>query len=131
MVMDEDTDIVKVLERISKFYWHESCGQCTPCREGTGWLRKVLHRINDEEGSMADVALLEDVAKNIEGRTICALGEAAAWPVKFTVQRFPEEFAKKVSEERAKITPRKNVVHALRPGGLEPVQVHVPVVERK
>jgi NADH-quinone oxidoreductase subunit F len=131
MVMDEDTDIVKVLERISKFYWHESCGQCTPCREGTGWLRKVLHRINEGEGSASDVALLEDVAKNIEGRTICALGEAAAWPVKFTIQRFPEEFAKKVSAEKLKNVPALNKVHALRPGGLEPVQVHVPVIERK
>jgi NADH-quinone oxidoreductase subunit F len=129
MVMDEDTDIVKVLERISKFYWHESCGQCTPCREGTGWLRKVLHRINEGDGSSSDVALLEDVAKNIEGRTICALGEAAAWPVKFTVQRFPEEFAKKVSAERTHKS--LNQVHSLRPGGLEPVQVHVPIVERK
>jgi NADH-quinone oxidoreductase subunit F len=72
--------------------------------------------------------LLEDVAKNIEGRTICALGEAAAWPVKFTVQRFPEEFAKKVSETRPYRSP--NSVHALRPGGLEPVEIHVPVVER-
>ena len=128
MVMDEDTDIVKVLQRISKFYWHESCGQCTPCREGTGWLHKVLKRINAGDGSTADVALLEDVAKNIEGRTICALGEAAAWPVKFMVQRFPEEFAAKVKPEREHRA--MNQVHALRPGGLEPVQIHVPMVER-
>ncbi len=128
MVMDEDTDIPKVLERISKFYWHESCGQCTPCREGTGWLVKILKRVNKGEASKADIALLEDVAKNIEGRTICALGEAAAWPVKFTVQRFPEEFAKKVSETRPKLTP--NQVHSLRVGGLEPVQINVPLVER-
>ncbi|MFI5264591.1 MAG: NADH-ubiquinone oxidoreductase-F iron-sulfur binding region domain-containing protein [Candidatus Kapaibacterium sp.] len=128
MVMDEDTDIVKVLERISKFYWHESCGQCTPCREGTGWLLKVLKRINAGEGSVADVELLEDVAKNIEGRTICALGEAAAWPVKFTVQRFPEEFAKKVAPTREH--PELNKVHALRNGGLVPVHVDVPLVVR-
>lgn len=121
MVMDEDTDVPKVLERISKFYWHESCGQCTPCREGTGWLVKILKRINAGEASVQDVALLEDVAKNIEGRTICALGEAAAWPVKFTVQRFPEEFRKKVSETRPHRSPNK--VHSLRPGGLEPVQI--------
>lgn len=128
MVMDEDTDIVKVLQRISKFYWHESCGQCTPCREGTGWLLKVLKRINAGNGATADVALLEDVAKNIEGRTICALGEAAAWPVKFTVQRFPEEFAQKVRESRLQTAP--NAVHSLRPGGLEPVEIHVPLVVR-
>jgi NADH-quinone oxidoreductase subunit F len=128
MVMDEDTDIVKVLQRISKFYWHESCGQCTPCREGTGWLHKVLKRINAGEGAKADVTLLEDVAKNIEGRTICALGEAAAWPVKFTVQRFPEEFASKVRDTRPVDEP--NSVHSLRPGGLEPVEIHVPLVVR-
>src|SRR5437764_12698357 len=128
MVMDEDTDIVKVLERISKFYWHESCGQCTPCREGTGWLLKVLRRINAGEGSDADVALLEDVAKNIEGRTICALGEAAAWPVKFTIERFREEFETRVDRTLKLESP--NRVHALRVGGLEPVQIRVPMVER-
>jgi NADH-quinone oxidoreductase subunit F len=128
MVMDEDTDIPQVLQRISKFYHHESCGQCTPCREGTGWLEKILKRVNAGTASKADITLLEDVAKNIEGRTICALGEAAAWPVKFTVQRFPEEFAKKVSDDRAVLTPNK--VHSLRKGGLEPVQINVPLVER-
>lgn len=129
MVMDEDTDIVKVLQRISKFYWHESCGQCTPCREGTGWLLKVLKRINAGNGAKADVALLEDVAKNIEGRTICALGEAAAWPVKFTVQRFPEEFAAKVRDTRPVAEP--NQVHSLRVGGLEPVEISIPLVVRE
>lgn len=128
MVMDEDTDIVHVLTRISKFYWHESCGQCTPCREGTGWLLKVLKRIDAGKGTPADIDLLHDVAQNIEGRTICALGEAAAWPVKFTVQRFREEFEKRVSEEN--VTESPNRVHALRHGGLEPVQIHVPVVHR-
>ncbi len=129
MVMDEDTDIPKVLQRISKFYHHESCGQCTPCREGTGWMEKILKRVNSGLASKADIALLEDVAKNIEGRTICALGEAAAWPVKFTIQRFPEEFAKKVSETREHLAPNK--VHSLRVGGLEPVQINVPLVERR
>ncbi|MBS1903064.1 MAG: NADH-quinone oxidoreductase subunit NuoF [Bacteroidetes bacterium] len=128
MVMDEDTDIPSVLQRISKFYHHESCGQCTPCREGTGWLEKILKRVNAGQASQADIQLLEDVAKNIEGRTICALGEAAAWPVKFTVQRFPEEFAKKVSATREHLAPNK--VHSLRQGGLEPVQINVPLIER-
>jgi NADH-quinone oxidoreductase subunit F len=128
MVMDEDTDIVHVLTRIAKFYWHESCGQCTPCREGTGWLLKVLRRIDQGEGAPSDIDLLHDVAQNIEGRTICALGEAAAWPVKFTIQRFREEFEKKVSTANVPTSP--NRVHALRAGGLEPVQVHVPVVVR-
>ncbi len=129
MVMDENTDIPKVLQRISKFYHHESCGQCTPCREGTGWMEKILKRVNAGTASKADIVLLEDVAKNIEGRTICALGEAAAWPVKFTIQRFPEEFAAKVSDTRAPLMPNK--VHSLRVGGLEPVQIHVPMVERE
>ncbi|MEO6938714.1 MAG: NADH-quinone oxidoreductase subunit NuoF [Candidatus Kapaibacterium sp.] len=128
MVMDEDTDIVHVLTRISKFYWHESCGQCTPCREGTGWLLKVLKRIDGGKGAPSDIDLLHDVAQNIEGRTICALGEAAAWPVRFTIERFREEFEKKVSVTN--VTESPNRVHALRKGGLEPVEIHVPLVVR-
>ncbi|MAT39926.1 MAG: NADH-quinone oxidoreductase subunit F [Ectothiorhodospiraceae bacterium] len=104
MVMDEDTDIVRILTRIAHFYWIESCGQCTPCREGTGWMLKVLHRIMDGQGRMSDLDLLENVASNIEGNTICALGDAAAWPVKFTVQRFRkelEEYIQQTSEVAA------------------------------
>ncbi|MBI3765226.1 MAG: NADH-quinone oxidoreductase subunit NuoF, partial [Ignavibacteriales bacterium] len=81
IVMDEDTDLIKVITRISKFYYHESCGQCTPCREGTGWLWKVLKRFENNDARMEDIDLLMDVANNIEGNTICALGDAAAWPV--------------------------------------------------
>jgi NADH-quinone oxidoreductase subunit F len=99
IVMDEDTDLVKVLARIAKFYYHESCGQCTPCREGTGWMLKILNRIIAGQGSKSDVDLLISVANNIEGNTICALGEAAAWPVKFMVTRFREYFEKRVSPE--------------------------------
>src|SRR5579883_552602 len=128
MVMDEDTDIIHVLTRIAKFYWHESCGQCTPCREGTGWLLKLLKRFDAGEAMESDIDLLHDVAFNIEGRTICALGEAAAWPVRFTVERFREEFQKRVKPGLILESP--NRVHSLRKGGLEPVQVHVPVVER-
>jgi NADH-quinone oxidoreductase subunit F len=128
MVMDEDTDIIKVLTRIAKFYWHESCGQCTPCREGTGWLLKILRRFEAGNAREEDIDLLHDVAFNIEGRTICALGEAAAWPVRFTVERFREEFEKKVKPGLKVESPSR--VHALRRGGLEPVQIHVPVVER-
>jgi NADH-quinone oxidoreductase subunit F len=128
MVMDEDTDIIKVLTRISKFYWHESCGQCTPCREGTGWLLKLMQRFEQSNAREEDIDLLHDVAQNIEGRTICALGEAAAWPVRFTVERFREEFQARVKPGLDIESP--NRVHALRRGGLEPVQIHVPVVER-
>ncbi|MBV6511872.1 MAG: NADH-quinone oxidoreductase subunit NuoF [Ignavibacteriales bacterium] len=112
MVMDEDTDLVKVLARIAKFYHHESCGQCTPCREGTGWLEKLLKRILRGEGSTHDVDLLVTVANNIEGNTICALGEAAAWPVKFMVTRFRDEFEARVSENyQLKV---KEKVHSMR-----------------
>lgn len=99
IVMDEDTDLVKVLARISHFYHHESCGQCTPCREGTGWLEKILKRILAGNGSVSDVDLLVTVANQIEGNTICALGEAAAWPVKFMVTRFRDYFEVRVSKE--------------------------------
>ncbi len=99
IVMDEDTDLVKVLARIAQFYHHESCGQCTPCREGTGWLEKILKRIIAGKGSINDLDLLITVANQIEGNTICALGEAAAWPVKFMVERFRDYFEQKVSKE--------------------------------
>ena len=112
IVMDEDTDLVKVLARIAKFYHHESCGLCTPCREGTGWMLKVLNRILDGKGSASDVDLLITIANNIEGNTICALGEAAAWPVKFMVQRFRDYFEKRVSKELN--IPVANKVHSMR-----------------
>jgi NADH-quinone oxidoreductase subunit F len=112
IVMDEDTDLVKVLARITKFYYHESCGQCTPCREGTGWMLKILNRIIRGEGSIKDIDLLITVANNIEGNTICALGEAAAWPVKYMVQRFREYFEKRVSKEI--VIPVANKVHSMR-----------------
>jgi NADH-quinone oxidoreductase subunit F len=99
MVMDEDTDLVKVLARIAHFYHHESCGQCTPCREGTGWLEKILKRIIAGKGSVNDLDLLITVANQIEGNTICALGEAAAWPVKFMVERFRDYFEQRVNKE--------------------------------
>ncbi|MCL5268085.1 MAG: NADH-quinone oxidoreductase subunit NuoF [Bacteroidetes bacterium] len=99
IVMDEDTDLVKVLLRVTKFYWHESCGQCTPCREGTGWMRKILQRMSDGNGKVEDLDLLLRVANNIEGNTICALGDAAAWPVKFTIQRFRKELEEEVLQQ--------------------------------
>lgn len=112
MVMDEDTDLVKVLARITKFYHHESCGQCTPCREGTGWMEKTLNRILAGNGSVNDVDMLVTVANQIEGNTVCALGEAAAWPVKFMIERFRDYFEARVSKE---ITlPVSNKVHSMR-----------------
>ncbi|PLX32377.1 MAG: NADH-quinone oxidoreductase subunit F [Ignavibacteria bacterium] len=91
MVMDEDTDLTRILTRITHFYKVESCGQCTPCREGTGWMLKVLNRMLEGNGTPSDLDLLHDVANNIEGNTVCALGDAAAWPVKFTIERFRKE----------------------------------------
>ncbi|MBV6478127.1 MAG: NADH-quinone oxidoreductase chain 1 [Ignavibacteria bacterium] len=113
IVMNEDTDIVDVIRRISKFYYHESCGQCTPCREGTGWMLKVLDRICKGEGKKNDIDLLVSVAENIEGNTICALGDAAAWPVKWTIKKFRNEFEKKIKDDKSKL-PVLNKVHGLR-----------------
>jgi NADH-quinone oxidoreductase subunit F len=92
IVMDETTCMVKALERLSRFYMSESCGQCTPCREGTGWLNRTLKRILAGQGRREDVNLLVDVANRIEGHTICALGDAAAWPVQSFVKHFRHEF---------------------------------------
>lgn len=92
IVMAENTDMVKVLQRIARFYYAESCGQCTPCREGTGWLYRVITRIIDGQGSPDDLEMLTDVARKIEGRTICALGDAAAMPVRSFVEHFRSEF---------------------------------------
>jgi NADH-quinone oxidoreductase subunit F len=92
IAMDETTCIVKNTWNFSRFYHHESCGQCSPCREGTGWLEKVLHRLEHGHGSMHDIDLIVSVAKQIEGNTICPLGEAAAWPVSAAVRHFRDEF---------------------------------------
>ena len=92
IVMDESTDMVKALQRISRFYFSESCGQCTPCREGTGWLYRMLTRIVEGKGTQEDIDKLDDVASKIEGRTICALGDAAAMPVRSFLKHFREEF---------------------------------------
>ncbi len=92
IVMDESTCMVRALERLSRFYMSESCGQCTPCREGTGWLDRVLKRILAGEGRHEDLGLLVDVANRIEGHTICALGDAAAWPVQSFMRHFKQEF---------------------------------------
>jgi len=92
IVMDETRCMVKSLERLSYFYYEESCGQCTPCREGTGWLYRVVHRIETGKGRPEDLDLLNSIADNIQGRTICALGDAAAMPVRAFVKHFRKEF---------------------------------------
>jgi NADH-quinone oxidoreductase subunit F len=92
IVMDETTCMVRVLERISRFYKAESCGQCTPCREGTGWMNRVVRRILAGQGRMEDLDMLVAIANQIEGHTICALGDAAAWPVQSFIRHFRHEF---------------------------------------
>lgn len=92
IIMDETVCMVRALERLSYFYYEESCGQCTPCREGTGWLYRMVHRIEHGEGQQEDLDLLTNVSDNIQGRTICALGDAAALPVKSFIQHFRDEF---------------------------------------
>jgi NADH-quinone oxidoreductase subunit F len=100
IVMDETRCMVRSLERLSYFYYEESCGQCTPCREGTGWLYRVIHRIEHGQGRTEDVDLLNSVADNIQGRTICALGDAAAMPVRAFIKHFRSEFEHHVEHKR-------------------------------
>jgi len=92
IVMDETTSIVENLYTFARFYHHESCGQCSPCREGTAWMEKILHKIKDGHGTLADVDLLWEIQSKIEGNTICPLGDAAAWPVASAIRHFKDEF---------------------------------------
>ena len=105
VIMDETTDMVKVLQRISRFYFAESCGQCTPCREGTGWLYRMISRIIEGQGRPEDLEKLDDVAHKIEGRTICALGDAAAMPVRSFIRHYRAEFAHYIEHGRSMLDP--------------------------
>ncbi|MBT4017007.1 MAG: NADH-quinone oxidoreductase subunit NuoF [Alphaproteobacteria bacterium] len=96
IVMDKSTDIVKAIARLSKFYMHESCGQCTPCREGTGWMSRVMDRLVDGEANIEEIDLLLEVTKQIEGHTICALGDAAAWPIQGLMKNFRPEVERRI-----------------------------------
>jgi NADH-quinone oxidoreductase subunit F len=103
VIMDETTDMVEMLRRISRFYYSESCGQCTPCREGTGWLYRMLTRIVKGQGRKEDLDKLKNVADRIEGRTICALGDAAAWPVQGMLRHFRHEFEYYIEHGRSMV----------------------------
>jgi len=103
IVMDDTNCMVKVLDRISYFYFEESCGQCTPCREGTGWMHRVVHRIETGTGRSEDLDLLDDVAKKIMGRTICALGDAAAMPVAGFIKHFRDEFQYHIDHKKCMV----------------------------
>ena len=112
IVMDETTCMVQMLRRIARFYMAESCGQCTPCREGTGWLYRMLTRITEGQGQMEDITKLVEVANKIEGHTICALGDAAAWPVQSFVKHFHDEFEYMVKNKGKSIIDNNNEVAA-------------------
>ncbi|MAD91497.1 MAG: hypothetical protein CMQ54_02055 [Gammaproteobacteria bacterium] len=112
IVMDDSTCMVRVLQRISQFYMAESCGQCTPCREGTGWLYRMLTRIIEGKGEEADLEKLVDVANKIEGHTICALGDAAAWPGQSFLNHYYHEFEYMVRNNGQKIPDNHSEVAA-------------------
>jgi NADH-quinone oxidoreductase subunit F len=101
IVMDKSTDIVAAIARLSKFYMHESCGQCTPCREGTGWMWRVMERLATGEAHAEEIDLLLDVAGQVEGHTICALGDAAAWPIQGLISHFRPEVERRIIEKQA------------------------------
>ena len=99
IVMDRSTDIVKAIWRLSKFYKHESCGQCTPCREGTGWIMRVMERLVSGEAEIEEIDMLYDITKQVEGHTICGLGEAASWPVQALIRNFRDELEERVRQK--------------------------------
>ncbi len=98
IVMDRSTDIVRAISRISYFYKHESCGQCTPCREGTGWMWRVMERLREGEAALEEIDMLYEVTKQVEGHTICALGDAAAWPIQGLIRHFRPELERRIVE---------------------------------
>ena len=102
IVMDEDVCMVKALERLSYFYYDESCGQCTPCREGTGWMMRVMERLVRGDAEVEEIDMLFDVTKQVEGHTICALGDAAAWPIQGLIAHFRHEIEERIATYRSR-----------------------------
>ncbi len=100
IVMDKSTDIVRAITRLSKFYMHESCGQCTPCREGTGWMWRVMERLCTGDAEIEEIDTLEQVTRQVEGHTICALGDAAAWPIQGLIRHFRPEIERRIVERK-------------------------------
>ena len=103
IVMDNSTDMIKAVWRLSKFYKHESCGQCTPCREGTGWMMRVMARLVEGNASVDEIDMLLDVTKQVEGHTICALGDAAAWPIQALIKNFRGDIEERIAHKRSAI----------------------------
>ena len=103
IVMDKSTDIVYAIARLARFYWHESCGQCTPCREGTGWMYRIMQRMVRGEANLEEIDMLLDIGSEIEGHTICAHGDASAWPIQGLIKHFRPEMERRINEYRKKI----------------------------
>ncbi len=103
IVMDRSTDVIKAIRRIAYFYKHESCGQCTPCREGTGWMWRVMQRLETGDADKSEIDLLWDVTKQVEGHTICALGDAAAWPIQGLIRHYRHEIEARIDARNAKV----------------------------
>lgn len=104
MVMDRSTDLIKAIARLSKFYAHESCGQCTPCREGTGWMSRMMERMVTGDMAIDEIDMLQDVTKQIEGHTICALGDAAAWPIQGLIRHFRPEIERRINDRASRLS---------------------------
>ena len=100
MVMNKSTDIIAAIARLSAFYKHESCGQCTPCREGTGWMSRMMNRMVNGEANIEEIDLLEKVTRQVEGHTICALGDAAAWPIQGLIRHFRPEIEQRINDAK-------------------------------
>ena len=105
IVMDKSTDIVRAISRISYFYKHESCGQCTPCREGTGWMWRVMERMRTGEAELSEIDMLQQVTKQVEGHSICALGDAAAWPIQGLIKHFRPEMERRIRDRGGDLSP--------------------------
>ncbi len=105
IVMDKSTDIVRAISRLSYFYKHESCGQCTPCREGTGWMWRVMERLRTGDADISEIDTLQQVTKQVEGHTICALGDAAAWPIQGLIRHFRPEIERRINERNGGAAP--------------------------
>ena len=101
IVMDKSTDIVRAISRLSAFYKHESCGQCTPCREGLGWVWRVMERMIAGNAAVDEIDMLDDVTREIEGHTICALADGAVWPVQGLIRHFKPEMQHRIQQYRA------------------------------
>jgi NADH-quinone oxidoreductase subunit F len=104
IVMDKSTDIVRAISRLSYFYKHESCGQCTPCREGTGWMWRMMERLRTGDAAIEEIDMLQEVTKQVEGHTICALGDAAAWPIQGLIRHFRPELERRINEHNAQFS---------------------------